>query len=261
MMQQPLAYVHPGAKIAASVILEPFVVIHDNVEIDEGTWIGSHSIIMEGARIGKNCKIFPGAVISAVPQDLKYDGEETLTILQDNVIVREHATVNRGTRDRWKTEVGKNTLLMANSHLGHDCIIGKNVVVANAVVMGGHVTVGDYAIIGGLSALHQFVRIGSHVILSGGSLARKDIPPYIKAAREPLSYAGVNSIGLRRRGFESDAINAIQDIYRYIYLKSMNTTQSLEFILKELPVTEERDEIVQFISESERGIIRGYKML
>ncbi|HLO91681.1 MAG TPA: acyl-ACP--UDP-N-acetylglucosamine O-acyltransferase [Lentimicrobium sp.] len=257
-MNQPLAYVHPQAKIAKNTVIEPFVNIEKNVEIGEGTWIGSNVTIMEGARIGKNCKIFPGAVIAAVPQDLKFNNEETLVRIGDNTVVREFVTINRGTKANYETVVGSNCLLMAYVHVAHDCIIGDNVILANGVTLAGHIVVDDWAIIGGLSAVHQFVNIGTHVMISGGSLVRKDVPPYTKAAREPLSYVGVNSIGLRRRGFNSDKINEIQDIYRYIYLKGNNVTQACEYIEANLPATSERDEILTFISKSSRGIMKGY---
>lgn len=257
-MNQPLAYVHPQAKIAKNTVIEPFVNIEKNVEIGEGTWIGSNVTIMEGARIGKNCKIFPGAVIAAIPQDLKFNNEETLVKIGDNTVVREFVTINRGTKANFETVVGSNCLLMAYVHVAHDCIIGNNVILANGATLAGHITVDDWAIIGGLSAVHQFVNIGSHVMISGGSLVRKDVPPFTKAAREPLSYVGVNSIGLRRRGFSSEKINEIQDIYRYIYLKGNNVSQALEYIEANLPATSERDEIITFISKSSRGIMKGY---
>ncbi len=258
-MHQPLAYVHPQAKIAQNVVIEPFVTIHKDVEIDEGTWIGSHVTIMEGARIGKNCRIFPGAVISAIPQDLKFKNEETLTVIGNNVVIREYVTVNRGTRDKNKTVVCDNALLMAYAHIAHDCNIGKNCIIANAVNIAGHVKVGDHAIIGGLSAVHQFVNIGQHCMISGGSLVRKDVPPYTKAAREPLSFTGINSIGLRRRGFTSEKINEIQEIYRYLYLRGHNITKALGIIEAELPASAERDEIISFIQRSDRGVMRGYR--
>ena len=260
-MHQPLAYVHPQAKIAQNVVIEPFVTIHNNVEIDEGTWIGSHVTIMEGARIGKNCKIFPGAVISAIPQDLKFKNEDTLAIIGNNVIIREYVTVNRGTRDKHKTIIGDNTLLLAYSHVAHDCNIGKNCIISNAVNIAGHVKIGDFTVIGGMSAVHQFVSIGQHVMVSGGSLVRKDVPPYTKAAREPLSYVGINSIGLRRRGFSSEKINEVQEIYRYLYLRGHNITQASFYIEAELPATQERDEILSFIQRSDRGIMRGYRSI
>ena len=259
VMQQPLAYVHPDAKIADNVVIDPFSSIAGDVVIESGTWIGPHTTIMDGARIGKNCKIFPGASISAVPQDLKYSGEETKTVIEDNVTIREYATVNRGTNDQKKTIVGSNTLLMAYCHVAHDCKIGRHVILANAVNLAGHVNIDDYAVIGGMSAVHQFANIGCHAMVAGGFLVRKDVPPYVKAAREPLSYVGINSIGMRRRGFENKKINEIQDIYRYLFLKGYNISQALIVIEAELPPTEERDRIVSFIRKSGRGIIRAYK--
>lgn len=257
-MNQPLSYIHPEAKIAVNVVIEPFVTISNNVEIGDGTWIGPNVSIMEGARIGKNCKIFPGAVISAIPQDLKYKGEKTLTIIGDNVIIRECVTVNKGTTYSNKTVVGDNSLLMAYVHIAHDCIIGKNTILANAATLAGHVKVDDYAIVGGLAAIHQFVHIGCHSMISGGSLVRKDVPPYVKAAREPLSYIGINSIGLRRRGFTHDKINQIQEIYRMLFVEGYNTSQALSVIEAEVPATSERDEIISFIRESDRGVMKGY---
>ncbi len=257
-MNQPLAYVHPQAKIAKNVVIEPFVNIEKNVEIGEGTWIGSNVTIMEGARIGKNCRIFPGAVISAIPQDLKFNGEETIARIGDNTTIREFVTINRGTKANWETVVGDNCLLMAYVHIAHDCIVGNNVILANAATLAGHIIIDDWAIVGGLSAVHQFVNIGSHVMISGGSLVRKDVPPFTKAAREPLSYVGVNSIGLRRRGFTNESISQIQEIYRRIYLRGMNVSQAVAIIEAELPATAERDEILSFIGRSSRGIMKGY---
>ena len=257
-MNQPLAYVHPQAKIANNVVIEPFVTIHKNVEIGEGTWIGSNVTIMEGARIGKNCRIFPGAVISAIPQDLKFDGEETTAEIGDNTTIREFVTINRGTKANDKTVVGNNCLLMAYVHIAHDCVIGNNCILANAATLAGHINIHDYAIIGGLSAVHQFVNIGPHVMISGGSLVRKDVPPYTKAARDPLSFVGINSIGLRRRGFTSEKINEIQDIYRIIYLQKHNVSRAIAVIEAEMPATPERDEIISFINNSSRGIMKGY---
>lgn len=258
IMIHPHTYIHPNARLATNVKVDPFTVIHQNVEIGEGTWIGSNVTIMEGARIGKNCRIFPGAVIAAIPQDLKYDGEDTLVEIGDNTTIREFVTINRGTMDRRKTSVGKNCLIMAYSHLAHDCVVGNNCILSNSVQMAGHVVVGDFAIIGGTSAIHQFVHIGAHSFVSGGSLVGKDVPPYIKAGRQPLSYAGVNSVGLKRRGFNMDMINQIHEIYRVIYTKGMNTSQALLFLEEEFPATDERDEIVTFIRESGRGIIKRY---
>jgi UDP-N-acetylglucosamine acyltransferase len=257
-MDQPLAFVHPEAKIAANVVIEPFVTIQKNVEIGEGSWIGSNATIMEGARIGRNCRIFPGAVISAIPQDLKFDGEETTVEIAENTTVREFVTINRGTRANMKTVVGSHCLLMAYVHVAHDCVIGDHCILANAVNLGGHITIGDYAIVGGLSAVHQFVHIGAHAMVSGGSLVRKDVPPYTKAARDPLSFVGINSIGMRRRGFTEEKINEIQGIYRIIYLKNLNISQAVTYVETELPATPERDEIIGFISSSARGVMKGY---
>ncbi len=257
-MNQPLAYVHPGAKIAQNVVVEPFTTIHNNVEIGEGTWIGSNVTIMEGARIGKNCRIFPGAVISAIPQDLKFDGEETTVEIGDNVTIRECVTINRGTSDRMTTKIGDNCLIMAYCHVAHDCIVGNNCIFSNNTNLAGHVTVGDSAILAGLVAVHQFVTIGAYAFVSGGSLVRKDVPPYVKAAREPLSYVGVNSVGLRRRGFSTEKIREIQNVYRILFQKKLNNVQALEFIEAELEATPERDLIIQFVRNSHRGIMRGF---
>lgn len=257
-MNQPLAYIHPQAKIARNVVIEPFCTIHQNVVIEEGSWIGSNVTIFEGARIGKNCKIYPGAVISGVPQDLKYNGEDTEVIIGDNTVIRECVTISRGTSDKLKTVVGSDCLLMAYVHIAHDCNIGNHCILANTVQVAGHVVIEDYAIIGGASAVHQFVKVGSHVMVSGGSLIRKDVPPYTKAAREPLSYSGINSIGLRRRGFKSDKIMEIQEIYRYLYLRGLNNSKAIDLIELELRPSKERDEIVKFIRNSDRGVMKGY---
>ena len=257
-MKQPLAYVHPAAKIAPSVVIDPFVTIDQNVEIGEGTRIGSNVTSMEGARIGKNCTIFPGAVISAVPQDLKFRGEDTVAIIGDNTTIRECVTINRGTAAKGKTVVGNNCLIMAYSHVAHDCVIGDNVIMSNATQIAGEVVVDNYAVIGGGALIHQFCHIGPHVMIQGGALVNKDIPPYVKAAREPIAYAGVNSIGLRRRNFSNETIREIQEIYRYLYLSGLNNTDAVERIEAELPATKERDEIILFVRNSKRGIIRGY---
>ncbi|MBT5274246.1 MAG: acyl-ACP--UDP-N-acetylglucosamine O-acyltransferase [Flavobacteriales bacterium] len=257
-MHQPLAFIHTDSKIARNVVIEPFVTIEKDVEIGSGTWIGSNVTIMEGARIGKNCRIFPGAVISAIPQDLKFEGEKSLTIIGDNCTIRECATINRGTSASGKTIVGNNCLIMAYAHIAHDCVIGDNCVIVNSVALGGHVTIGDYAIIGGLSAIHQFVSVGKHAMVSGGSLVRKDVPPYIKAAREPLSFVGINSIGLRRRGFSADKIKEIQAIFRILFQNNNNNTQALLKIETEINASPERDEIISFVQNSGRGIMKGY---
>lgn len=257
-MIQPLAYVHPQAKIADNVVVEPFATIHKNVEIGEGTWIGPNVTIMDGARIGRNCRIFPGAVISAIPQDLKFEGEDSLAIIGDGTTVRECATVNRGTKALGNTVVGENCLIMAYAHVAHDCLLGSHVILGNGTALAGHIVIGDWAILSGLTAVHQFVNIGAHVMISGGSLVRKDVPPYTKAGREPISYIGINSVGLRRRGFSSEKISQIQEIYRILYVKNYNTSQALDIIEAQIEPTEERDEIVNFVRNSNRGIMKGF---
>ena len=257
-MKQPLSYVHPSAKVAKNVVIDPFTSIDGDVEIGEGTWIGSNVSIMDGARIGKNCNIYPGAVISANPQDLKYNNEVTYAIIGDNVTIRECATINKGTSDRGKTVIGDNCLIMAYSHLAHDCFVGKNCIFSNNTTLAGHVTVGDFVIISGLTAVHQFCSIGNHAFVTGGSLVRKDVPPYVKAAREPLSYVGINSVGLRRRVFESKKIREIQNIYRLLYQRNYNNTQAYAIIEAEMEASDERDEILMFIKNSHRGIMKGY---
>jgi len=257
-MKQPLAYVHPEAQVADNVVIEPFVSIDKDVVIGEGTRIGSNATIFPGTRIGKNCRIFPGAVIGAIPQDLKFRGEYSTVEIGDGTTIREFVTVNRGTAARGKTTVGNGCLIMAYVHIAHDCAVGNNVILVNNTQLAGEVIVDDYAIISGMTAIHQFCHIGSHVMISGGSLVRKDVPPFIKAGREPLSYVGINSIGLRRRNYNNDKIREIQDIYRYIYQKGLNTAQAVEIIEAEMPATPERDEILLFVKDSKRGIIRGY---
>jgi UDP-N-acetylglucosamine acyltransferase len=213
---------------------------------------------MEGARIGKNCNIFPGSVISAIPQDLKFKGEETTAEIGDNTTIREYVTINRGTIDRGKTVVGNNCLIMAYCHIAHDCIVGNNCIFSNNSTLAGHINVGDYVVLAGMTAVHQFCMIGNHAFVTGGSLVRKDVPPFVKAAREPLSYVGINSVGLRRRGYTSEQIREIQSIYRILYQKNYNNTQAAQIIEAELEATPERDEILQFIKDSKRGIMKGY---
>lgn len=258
MSQYPLANVHPEAKIGKNVIIEPFATVQKDVVIDDGSWIGPGAIIWDGARLGKNVKIYPGASVSSIPQDLKFAGEQTQTFIGDNTVIRECVTISRGTTDKMKTVIGKNCLLMAYVHVAHDCLIGDHCILVNTVQVAGHVTIDDWAIIGGASALHQFVKVGAHVMVSGGSLVRKDIPPYTKAAREPLTYAGINSVGLKRRGFSMEKITEIQEIYRYIFMRGLNNSKALELIETELPTSAERDLIMNFIKESERGIMKGY---
>lgn len=256
-MIQSLSYIDPGAKIAPNVIIDPFSVIHKNVEIGEGTWIGSNVTIYEGARIGKNCKIFPGAVISAVPQDLKFQGEETTAIIGDGTTIRECVTINRGTKDKYRTEVGKNCLIMAYVHVAHDCIVGDNVIIANGVQLAGHVVIQNNVNIGGMCAVHQFVKVGKFAYVTGGSMVRKDVPPYIKVAKDPLSYAGINSVGMQRRGYSEEKIIEVQDIYRTIFLKKLNITQAMSQVELEFHYSEQRDEILNFIRNSSKGVVRS----
>lgn len=257
-MISTLAHIDPKAKIGKNVQIEPFTMIGENVTIGDNTWIGPNVTIFSGANIGKNCKIFPGAVIAGIPQDLKFQGEDSTVMIGDNTTIRECVTISRGTVEKQTTVIGSHCLLMAYVHVAHDCVIGSHVIIANSVQIAGHVSIDDWAIVGGSSAVHQFVKIGMHSMVSGGSLVRKDVPPFTKAAREPLSYAGVNSLGLRRRGFSSESISHIQEVYRYLFLNSMNNSRALEEIEVNLPATKERDEILNFIRSSERGVMKGY---
>jgi UDP-N-acetylglucosamine acyltransferase len=252
-----LSHIHPGAKIGKDVTISPFSFIDDNVVIGDGTWIAPNVTIFSGARIGKNCRIFPGAVISAIPQDLKFNGEDTITEIGDNTTIRECVTINRGTTDKMKTAVGNNCLLMAYVHVAHDCILGNNIIIANSVNLAGHVTIEDYVILEGLAAVQQFVTIGAHAFITGGSLVRKNVPPFTKAAREPLQYVGINSVGLRRRGFSNEIVLEIEDIYRTLYVKGHNVTNALAVIEQEAPNSKEKEQILTFIRESKDGIMRG----
>ena len=256
-MISKLAFIHPDAKIGKDVIIEPFAYIAGNVVIGDETWVGPNSTILDGARIGKKCKIFPSSVVSGIPQDLKFRGEETTAEIGDNTTIREGVTVNRGTAAVGKTVVGNNCLLMAYSHIGHDCAIGNYVIIGNSTGMAGEVKVDDFVIISGGTLVHQFTRVGAHVMVGGGSKIRTDVPPFIKADRDPLSYMGLNSVGLTRRGFEKERIDEIHNIYRVIYQKGFNITQALDEVEKEFKPSPDRDYILEFIRSSERGIIRA----
>lgn len=256
-MSQALANIHPDAKLGENVKIDPFVTIEADVEIGDGTWIGPNAVIMNGARIGKDCKIFPGAVIAGIPQDLKFKGEETTVVIGDNTTIREYVTVNRGTAAKGTTVVGSHCLLQSYSHVAHDCFLKDRVILGSYAGLAGEVEVDEFAIISPYSAVHQFCRIGRHAFVAGGSLVRKDIPPYIIVANEPLSFAGVNSVGLKRRGFDIDNVNEIQQVFRYIYQRGLNNSQALEAIEKEMDQSAERDEIVAFVKASDRGIVRG----
>lgn len=256
-MQHPLACVHPEAQIGANVEIGPFVTIDKNVVIGDGTCIMSNATILSGARIGKNCKIFPGAVVGAIPQDLKFRGEETTAEIGDNTTLRECVTINRGTASKGKTVVGSNCLLMAYVHIAHDCVLGNNIIISNATQIAGEVVIDDYAIISGGVLTHQFSRIGKHVMIQGGSQINKDIPPYAMIGHTPITFAGINTVGLRRRNFSDETIALIQEVYRCIYASGMNTSDALKYIEENIPATPERDEIVSFVRASERGIVRG----
>jgi len=255
-MIHKLSDVHPSAKLGDQIEIGPFTSIAADVEIGEGTWIGPNVTIMNGARIGSNCRIFPGAVISAIPQDLKYDGEQTTVEIGDRSTIRECVTINRGTKAYGKTVLGEDCLIMAYVHIAHDCIIGNRVILVNSVALAGHVEVGNWAIISGLSAVHQFVKIGNHVMIGGGAMVRKDVPPFITAAGEPLTYAGVNGVGLRRRNYSNEDIREVQDIYRIIYQSGKNISQAVEVVKSEFRGSPLAQEIIDFISASERGLIR-----
>ena len=252
-----LAFVHPEAKLGENIIVEAFAFVDRNTEIGDGTHLMSHSTILNGARIGKNCTIFPHATIAGVPQDLKFQGEDTTAEIGDNTIVRECATVNRGTASRAKTVVGNDCLIMAYSHVAHDCILRNNIILGNATQLAGEVEIDDYAIISGGTLIHQFTRIGAHAMIQGGSKIPKDIPPFVLVGREPIVFMGLNVVGLRRRGFTSEQINSMQEIYRYIYQTGNNVSQATGKIEKELPETNERNHILEFIRSSTRGIVRG----
>lgn len=256
-MSQPQAYIHPDAKIGQNVTIEPFSAIYGDVEIGDGTWIGPNVTIMDGARIGKNCKIFPGAVISGIPQDLKYAGEKTTAEVGDNTVIRECVTINKGTADRMKTAVGSNCLVMAYVHVAHDCIIGNNCILANNVTLAGHIDVEDFVIMEGLVAVQQFIRIGAHSFIAGASLVRKNVPPYVKAAREPLSYVGVNSIGLKRRGFSDDVVREIENIYRKIYVQNQNVSKGITEVKDTFAESDVKNQIIDFIEASDKGVMRG----
>lgn len=253
-----LAYVHPNAELGENVTVEPFAYIDDNVTIGEGTIIMSNATVKSGSRIGKNCRIFPGAAIGGIPQDLKFRGEDTVAIVGDNTTVRECATVNRGTASKGKTVVGSNCLLMAYSHIAHDSILGNSIIVGNATQLAGEVEVDDFAILSGGTLVHQFTRIGKHVMIQGGTRLGKDIPPFIIAGREPVCYSGVNLIGLRRHNFSNEKINEIQEIYRLIYQSGYNFTDAIAKIEVTFERTPEMELIVDFVKDSPRGIVRGY---
>ena len=252
-----LANISKGAVIGKDVQIDSFSTIYENVVIGEGTRIHPNVTIYSGTTIGKNCEIFPGSVIGVVPQDLKFDGEETTVEIGDNTVIRECVTIHKGTKDKWKTSIGSNCLLMTYVHVAHDCQVGNNVILASYVGLAGHNTIEDYAILEGKVGTQQFIRIGAHAFVAGGSLVRKNVPPYVKAAREPIGFAGVNSIGLRRRGFDDNFVKEVEDIYRLLYVMNNNISKGVEAITNSLPESEITKQVLSFISDSDKGIIRG----
>jgi UDP-N-acetylglucosamine acyltransferase len=256
-MISPLANVSPKARIGKNVTIEPFATIYEDVEIGDDCFIHPNAVIYPDTFIGKGCKIFPGAIIGIINQDLKYRGEKSTTVIGNNTTIREFATIHKGTADRMITKVGDNCLIMAYTHLGHDCLVGNNVIIANNGSMAGHITIEDNVIIEGVVAAQQFVNIGAHSFVAGASLVRKSIPPYIRVAREPLQFIGVNTIGLNRRGFDKETIKHIEDIYRIIFVRGHNLTNALEAVENELPNTAVRKEILDFIRRQEDGIVKG----
>jgi UDP-N-acetylglucosamine acyltransferase len=256
-MISPLANISPKAIIGKNVTIEAFATVYDDVEIGDNTHIHPNALIYPDTIIGHNCQIFPGAVIGIVSQDLKYNGEKSNTVIGNNTIIREYVTVHKGTADRMTTKIGDNCLIMAYVHIAHDCIIGNNVIIANYTGLAGHVTIEDFVIVEGMGAIQQFVTIGKHSFLAGGSKVRKNVPPYIRVAREPLQYIGVNTIGLARRGFEKEIISQIEDIYRLIFVRGHSISNALEIVNQEIIDSTIRNEIVEFIKNSQDGIIKG----
>lgn len=256
-MNSKLYCVHPEAKLGNNIEIGNFTTIHEDVEIGSNVIIGSNVTIFPGARIGDGVRIFPGAVVSGMPQDLKYKGERTFAYIGDGTTLRECVTVNRGTASKGKTVVGQNCLIMAYCHIAHDCCLGNNIIISNASQLAGEVIVDDYAVIGGGSMIHQFCHLGKHIMLQGGALVNKDIPPYVKAAREPISFVGLNTVGLHRRGFTQEQTNTLQEIYRILYLSDLNVTNAIKMIMETVPQSDLRDEVVDFVNNSERGVIRS----
>ena len=257
MSISPLAVVHPDAQIGEGVVIDPFAVVEKDVVIGDHCHLYPHAVVLNGARIGKNCQIFPGAVVAGIPQDLKFKGEVTTAEIGDNTTLRECATVNRGTASKGKTVVGNNCLIMAYSHVAHDCVLRDNIIIGNASQIAGEVEIDDFAIISGGSLVHQFSRISKHVMIQGGSRIGKDIPPYTLIGRDPIVYCGINIVGLRRRGFTNQQVYLIQDIYRTLYTRGLNNSDALKAIETEYEPCEERDLILNFIKASKRGIVRG----
>ena len=253
----PSAHVHPEARIGQGVEIGPFTTVDADVVIGDNTWISSNVVIMSGTRLGAHCRVFPGAVLGAIPQDLKFDGEYSTLQIGHHTTIREYCTLNRGTQAAGTTLVGNHCLLMAYCHVAHDCVLGSHIVLANNTSLGGHVEIGDWVVIGGLVGVHQFVKIGQHAMIAAGIIVRKDVPPFVLTARDPLSYAGVNKIGLQRRGYTKEQVNHLQDIYRILFVKGYSTSQATELIENSIPFTAEKNEVLNFLKASTRGIIKG----
>jgi len=253
----PLASVSPGAKLGDNIEIGPYAFIDDNVEIGDGCHIFPHAVIFPYVKMGKDCTVYPGAVVGAIPQDLKFEGEVTYVEIGDRVNIRECATINRGTLASGKgvTRVGSDTLLMSYTHVAHDCQVGNHCILVSYVGIAGETDVEDWAIIGGQTGVHQFTHIGAHAFVEGTSKVDKDVPPFVLAGRAPLSFCGVNHVGLRRRGFSDERINVIKDIYETIYNGGMNFTDACAYVEANFPESEDRDLILHFIRGSKRGVI------
>ena len=250
------AIVDETAELGSGVEVGPFTIIGAEVEIGDGCRIASHVLVDEGTILGKNCRIHHGAVLGTIPQDLKFKGEKTILRLGDNNVVREYATLNRGTKERGETTIGSGCLLMAYSHIAHDCVVGNNIILANCVNFAGHVRIGDFAIIGGLVPVHQFVHIGEHAIISGGYRVPKDVCPYSMVAGNPLKTAGLNLVGLKRRGFSTEAIRILKQAFKLLFFSNLNTTQALEAIEGNMEASPEVLKLIEFVRKSERGITK-----
>ncbi len=250
------AVVDPKAEIGKNVKIGPFAVIEADVIIGDNCEIGSATLIASGTRMGSGCRVFHGAVLGTIPQDLKFRGEKSTLEIGNDTTIREFATLNRGTKDRWKTVVGDNCLMMAYSHTAHDCHLGNNVVIANSVNMAGHVSIEEYVGIGGMSGIHQFVRIGKHTFVGGGLRIHKDVPPYILALGDPLRFAGLNKVGLKRRGFSNELLSLMKESYKIIYQTGLTVKDALQKVEDELEPVEAIRNILSFFRESERGVIR-----
>lgn len=251
-------YIHSNARIGINVEIEPFSYIADDVEIGDGTWIGPNVTILEHVRIGKNCRIFPGAVIGAIPQDLKFHGEVTYVEIGDNTTIRECATVNRGTEASGKflTKVGSNCLIMSYVHIAHDCLVSDNCIISSYAGFAGESVVEEYVVVGGGSLFHQFVHIGAHAMVGGASAINKDVPPYILVGRPPVTFGGVNRIGLQRRGFSTETIDEIHNIYMTIYKSGLNVSDACSKVRDSFPDSEHKAHILSFIENSKRGIVK-----